>query len=240
MLILILIVAFILLMIAILVTVVRRHDAESYTDQERDPFEIELARLAAAGLLYEQEESSYGRPRKSYTVTPAGEAALRTWLREPMNDPGMLRLYFAGIVGPADVVALARERSEDHRERLRQYQRIDDLLAGRKGWEDTQRLAELGRAFEQRCLDFWDGQANGPIRGRALGDQRGKTPERDKTERDKDERNKDERNTEELDNKQGGKRARDSKRGGPGAAHANGKRNDDDRKTRKQSVGESA
>jgi len=106
MLLIILIIACILVLLAYLVVTVRRHDKQAYADRDRDPFYSEMARLAAAGLLYEEEERRVGRPRHSYIVTPAGEAALRTWLREPMNDPGLLRLYFAGIVGPADVVAL--------------------------------------------------------------------------------------------------------------------------------------
>lgn len=164
MLVIILIVAFILLLIIYLVAAFRRHDSDSDVDQERDPFFPELSRLAAAGLLYEQEERSYGRPRKSYTVTPAGEAALRTWLREPMNDPGMVRLYFAGIVGPADVVSLARQQRQRHEERLEQYQRIEGLLAnGNDEWESTQKTMRLGRRFEETCLEFWKKEVDLPM-----------------------------------------------------------------------------
>ncbi|HBQ54405.1 MAG TPA: hypothetical protein DD790_07945, partial [Erythrobacter sp.] len=111
MLLIILIIACILVLLAYLVVTVRRHDRNAYADRERDPFYSEMARLAAAGLLYEEEERSIGRQRHSFIVTPAGEAVLRNWMREPMNEPGLLRLYFAGIVGPADVVALAREQA---------------------------------------------------------------------------------------------------------------------------------
>ncbi|MEX6507463.1 PadR family transcriptional regulator [Jiella sp. M17.18] len=164
MLVIILIVAFILLLIIYLVAAFRRHDPDSAVDQERDPFFGEMARLAAAGLLYEQEERSFGRPRKSYTVTPAGEAALRTWLREPMNDPGMVRLYFAGIVGPADVVSLTRQQRQRHEQRVEHYRRIEALLSGGDAdWDSARRTVELGRRFEEACLSFWANEIDLPM-----------------------------------------------------------------------------
>ena len=78
MLLIILIIACILVLLAYLVVTVRRHDRNAYADRERDPFYSEMARLAAAGLLYEEEERSIGRQRHSFIVTPAGEAVLRT------------------------------------------------------------------------------------------------------------------------------------------------------------------
>ncbi|HBR84242.1 MAG TPA: hypothetical protein DD861_08605, partial [Erythrobacter sp.] len=77
MLLIILIIACILVLLAYLVVTVRRHDRNAYADRERDPFYSEMARLAAAGLLYEEEERSIGRQRHSFIVTPAGEAVLR-------------------------------------------------------------------------------------------------------------------------------------------------------------------
>jgi len=163
MLLIILIIACILVLLAYLVVTVRRHDKQAYADRDRDPFYSEMARLAAAGLLYEEEERRVGRPRHSYIVTPAGEAALRTWLREPMNDPGLLRLYFAGIVGPADVVALARDQLQKCGERLEQYDRVEDLFGRKQGWEDERAHLALGRRFETFCQDFWEKQANQPL-----------------------------------------------------------------------------
>lgn len=198
MLILILIVAFILFLTVFLVVIVRKQDGDAATDQARDPFEAEPARLAAAGLLYERDDRSGLRQRKSYTITPAGEAALRTWLREPMNDPGMLRLYFAGVVGPADVVALARHQRELHRERLTQYERIMRLLPGNGNhddddndndddpadwsddrgdvgdddWREAREIAELGARFEQFCENFWERKGGSPIQGREIEGRR--------------------------------------------------------------------
>lgn len=163
MLILGLIIACILLLVTYLVVTVRRHDRQAHADRERDPFYSELERLAAAGLLYEEAERRTGRPRHSYVVTPAGEAALRTWLREPMNDPGLLRLYFAGVVGPADVVALAREERGRHERDLERFDRVEEALGRKQGWDDTRDLIELCREFSGFCRDWWGKKADEPM-----------------------------------------------------------------------------
>lgn len=172
---LIIMVAVILLVVSYLVTAVRRHDATNYADQDRDPFYAESARLAAAGLLYEEQERRGGRPRTSYTVTPAGEAALRSWLREPMNDPGLLRLYFAGIVGPSDVVELASAQQRRHARHVEDLERIEDLLIGREPWAFAYDNARLCREFEQMCADFWTRQADEPVREIVIDDGTART-----------------------------------------------------------------
>lgn len=173
MLIIILIIACIFVLLAYLVVTVRRHDKNAYADRDRDPFYSEMARLAAAGLLYEEEERRVGRPRHSFIVTPAGEAALRTWLREPVNDPGLLRLYFAGIVGPADVVALAREQAAKCRERIEKYDRVEDLFGRKKGWDTEREHLALGKRFESFCLDFWEEQIAQPLNAQLFADDGG-------------------------------------------------------------------
>lgn len=201
MLLIILIIACILVLLAYLIVTVRRHDKKAYADRDRDPFYSEMARLAAAGLLYEEEERRVGRPRHSFIVTPAGEAALRTWLREPMNDPGLLRLYFAGIVGPSDVVAMARDQLHKCEERLDQYDRVNDLFGRKQGWEKEREHLELGRRFETFCRDFWEKQvgqplneqlfaANGP-ENEAVGSADDGTSSSDSKKTDQDENNAD-------------------------------------------------
>ena len=178
MLIIILIIACIFVLLAYLVVTVRRHDKQAYADQDRDPFYSEMARLAAAGLLYEEEERRVGRPRHSFIVTPAGEAALRTWLREPMNDPGLLRLYFAGIVGPADVVALAREQAGKCRERLEKFDRVEDLFGRKQGWDQEREHLALGQRFETFCLQFWKDQIDQPLNAQLFKDDGGENEDR--------------------------------------------------------------
>ncbi|HVT00537.1 MAG TPA: PadR family transcriptional regulator [Solirubrobacterales bacterium] len=73
-----------------------------------------LGRLEAAGLLERSEDSHGARTRFAYELSPAGEAALLDWLRateeEPVQfrDEGLLRLFFADALSPADQLALVR------------------------------------------------------------------------------------------------------------------------------------
>lgn len=78
----------------------------------------ELAKLERAGLVERADDSQGARRRSAYSVTEAGERALRTWLgagREgptQFRDEGVLRLFFADALPPAERVALVRRLRE--------------------------------------------------------------------------------------------------------------------------------
>jgi len=78
----------------------------------------ELARLQSAGLLRREEDPRGARERHSYALTDAGEQALADWLRSAQNEPtqfrdeGVLRLFFADALQPADQIALLRRMRE--------------------------------------------------------------------------------------------------------------------------------
>jgi DNA-binding PadR family transcriptional regulator len=89
----------------------------------------ELRRLEDAGLLQGRDEPRGGRARRVYDVTPAGEAALREWLMAAeelameVRDKGLLKLFFADALEPADALAhvrAMRERSERMVRRFRE------------------------------------------------------------------------------------------------------------------------
>ena len=80
----------------------------------------ELRRLEDAGLLAGTDDARGRRPRRVFTVTDAGHAALRIWLTtgEPtameLRDSELLRLFFADALAPDEAlarVAIVRERS---------------------------------------------------------------------------------------------------------------------------------
>jgi PadR family transcriptional regulator AphA len=78
----------------------------------------ELARLENAGLVRRSDDSYGARTRSAYKLTDAGETALLTWLRSPhqapvqVRDEGLLRLFFADALTPADQLALIRRLRE--------------------------------------------------------------------------------------------------------------------------------
>ncbi len=152
---LVLIVALIILLASVLIAALRRHDSNNYFDQDRQPFYAEPAGLVAAGLLYSQRDRDQ-QEQHTYTVTPAGEAALRAWLREPTNDPGFLDKYFAGLLEPLDAVVVGHKRKALHRARLAEYERIELLLVNRPEWRYALAAARIGARFERACLEFWD------------------------------------------------------------------------------------
>jgi PadR family transcriptional regulator, regulatory protein AphA len=119
----------------------------------------EPARLVADGLIAETVEES-GRRKRTYEILPAGREALRLWLADrtlgpvEVRDLGLLKLFFAGFGTPADILRLAEDRRDSHR------QRADDYTAQRAeltGYADRWQLntIELGIRYE-RCVErFW-------------------------------------------------------------------------------------
>ncbi|MFB4314858.1 PadR family transcriptional regulator [Actinomadura sp. 21ATH] len=128
-------------------------------------------RLAELGLLREEAERT-GRRRRVFHLTDAGRTALREWLGDPhasepeTRDPSQLKLFFADLGDPADVVALAREQATQHRYWLEVYRSLraeldpsdDARLVSRA------RILKLGIMHEQAYVDFWESLATDPDR----------------------------------------------------------------------------
>jgi PadR family transcriptional regulator, regulatory protein AphA len=73
----------------------------------------ELKRLAEAGLAVGSDSPTGGRRRTVYEITADGEEALKEWLRRPpeafeMRDEGLLKLFFAEALEPAEAVEILR------------------------------------------------------------------------------------------------------------------------------------
>jgi|SRR5277367_2013710 len=113
----------------------------------------ECGRLAEAGLLEEEREST-GRRRRIYRLTQPGRDALQKWREDAtsglyeLRDVATLKLFFG-----ADPKPLAAEQLEAHRRRLAEY---EELLVGLDQAPEGWRLAlELGIGHEREFLRFW-------------------------------------------------------------------------------------
>jgi PadR family transcriptional regulator AphA len=91
----------------------------------------ELRRLGELGLIEGEESANGGRRRVVFSLTPAGREALRDWLRTAdtgyeLRDEGLLKLFFADALEPAETIALIRRlraQRQDVLDRLREIGR---------------------------------------------------------------------------------------------------------------------
>ena len=138
----------------------------------------EPAHLVEIGLLEEQQENE-GRRRRVYRITPAGEEALRAWLKEPVHkmlelrDLAQLKLFFSEVMSTEELVALARDQEALHRARLAEYEQIAARYRGRLGFERRMAPLTMGLMLEHDEIQFWSSIAESPPNGSTVikGDQ---------------------------------------------------------------------
>jgi DNA-binding PadR family transcriptional regulator len=144
----------------------------------------EPGRLAILGLLSERREEG-GRRRRIFTITQAGQEALRAWLAQPssaaseLRDPGLLQLFFADLGPPEVRFAIAAEQLAIHRARLADYQEDQRLDRGPRDGGPGHRTAErwrgetvrMGILYERAAVDFWSGVTESPGLIDATGSQ---------------------------------------------------------------------
>ena len=75
----------------------------------------ELRRLEKDGLVEARDEPRGRVRRRVYSITPAGQTAVREWLLDPetafeIRDEGLLRLFFGELLGEDEVLDLVRRR----------------------------------------------------------------------------------------------------------------------------------
>lgn len=98
----------------------------------------ELKRLAEAGLVEGIDAPRGDRRRTVYAITADGEAELKDWLRRPpetaeMREEGLLKLFFAGVLEPAEAVETLRSM---RRTRLDLVERLRTLEPEKAALED--------------------------------------------------------------------------------------------------------
>lgn len=118
----------------------------------------ELKRLSEAGLVEGVDASRGDRKRTVYAITADGEAELKDWLRKPpqtteMREEGLLKLFFAGALKPAEAVETLRAM---RRKRLELTERLRSMEPEKMGADDPYPLMVLqaGIEFNQWFADW--------------------------------------------------------------------------------------
>ncbi len=122
----------------------------------RSQLYAEPQRLVLLGLLQEVQEDS-GRRRRTYSITPTGQAALTQWLTRPAGSPelrdlGLLKLFFSEQGTPEGLMQLATEQLRLHRARLQEYEEL--LVCAPPQHSKRQPLA-MGLLYERASIEFW-------------------------------------------------------------------------------------
>ena len=98
----------------------------------------------------------------SDAITEAGRRRLAKWLSETVTTPteyrdlGLLKLFFAELAEPEDVLALAREQAAAQRAQLAGYEAVMERFAGRPELASRVRSAELGVRLARAAAEFWE------------------------------------------------------------------------------------
>lgn len=114
-------------------------------------------RLVEDGLAGVEREPG-GRRRKTYAITPAGEAELDAWLATPrpalaeIRNPALLQVFFG-----ADPAAVARAQLPLHEAKLAEYEALAAAAADTPPGSPTgPRVAlEAGLRTEREWVRYW-------------------------------------------------------------------------------------
>jgi DNA-binding PadR family transcriptional regulator len=92
----------------------------------------ELKGLDERGLIEAEADPQGGRRRTTYRITAAGREALAAWIREPeqvqeMRDEGLLKLFFAGVLGREECIAVVEAKREFHVRKLDALREIEPV-----------------------------------------------------------------------------------------------------------------
>jgi PadR family transcriptional regulator AphA len=115
----------------------------------------EPERLAEAGYLTETREDG-GRRRKLYSITPAGRDAFGVWLSAEfaselpeLRDISLLKVFFGADPRPIAIGQLGA-----HREKLREYQELEQALSGTQASGPLTTL-RAGIGHEREWIRYW-------------------------------------------------------------------------------------
>jgi DNA-binding PadR family transcriptional regulator len=120
----------------------------------------ELKRLVQLGYADAEKERFGRRSRTQYSITPAGRAAMRDWLRTPPQPPalefeGLLRVMYADQGSVTDLLEALRVTHAQAEAVMEQgRQRVSDALATGGSFPQRQHLAALFTDFISSYLQL--------------------------------------------------------------------------------------
>lgn len=120
-----------------------------------------LDRLERAALVRGRSAPQGRRRRRSFEITPKGEAALRGWLTDgeampfELRDIGLVKLFFADALDRADALELLHAIIERSHERVAALNRIEPEARRSRaaGIRHPALTLSLGIAFHQAIID---------------------------------------------------------------------------------------
>jgi DNA-binding PadR family transcriptional regulator len=127
----------------------------------------ELKRLSEARLVSGVDSPTGGRKRTVYEITADGEAELKAWLRQPprtyeMREEGLLKLFFAGVLPPAEAAEILRSMGEHRRTMAARLREMEPMAAAKpdpfplmvlqSGIEFTEWFADWCERMEEQVL----------------------------------------------------------------------------------------
>lgn len=130
----------------------------------------ELKRLSERGLIEGVDASQGDRKRTRYGITADGRAELKDWLRRPpetaeMREEGLLKLFFSGVLKPAEAVETLRTMRANRLELIERLRSLEPekveadpedpypLMVLRAGIEFNEWFADWCERMEAQLLE---------------------------------------------------------------------------------------
>jgi PadR family transcriptional regulator, phenolic acid-responsive transcriptional regulator len=129
-----------------------------------------LRQMEAEGLVTSEMKREEGRPeQRIYTITPAGQQALKAWLDQTMTEASpikeelLVRLFFSAQRDAQQVLTELRLQRELHQDKLAAYQAIAENTAAstveshpalKRDQEFWRLTLELGLRYEETYIGW--------------------------------------------------------------------------------------
>ncbi|CAM4440733.1 PadR family transcriptional regulator [Paenibacillus tarimensis] len=151
----------------LLIRSLSQYDIKAILERKISPFyspslgsiQAALKKLQARGLTQLQADENSPRGRKLYTITAEGKQHFMTWMLAPfshgrLEQEATTKLFFLGLVSPAERLAIVREMTRVLEANVQEYETAYTEANTRMGSGGTPvHLAEVAR-FQLKTLEL--------------------------------------------------------------------------------------